>query len=55
MTKKQIMCELDNQTVKLQKGAMQWMVGDIQMILGIKGVGDALGKMIKGKVTGEPE
>lgn len=53
MIKKQIMCELDNQTVKLQKGAMQWIVGDIQMISGIKGVGDALGKMIKGKVTGE--
>lgn len=53
VTKKQIMCELDNTTVKLQKGAMQWMVGDIQMSSGIKGVGDAVGKVFKGKVTGE--
>lgn len=53
VTKKQIMCSLDNSTVKLQKGAMQWMVGDVQMSSGIKGVGDAVGKMLKGKVTGE--
>lgn len=53
VTKKQIMCELDGGTVKLQKGAMQWFVGDIQMSSGIKGVGDAVGKMFKGKMTGE--
>lgn len=53
VTKKQIMCSLDNSTVKLQKGAMQWMVGNVQMSSGIKGVGDAVGKMLKGKVTGE--
>lgn len=53
VTKKQILCELSDQTIRLQRGAMQWMVGDIQMSSGIKGVGDAIGKMFKGRVTGE--
>ena len=37
----------------LQAGAMQWMAGDVQATTGLKGVGDFLGKMVKGAVTKE--
>ena len=32
---------------------MQWMVGDVKATTGVKGVGDLLGKAIRGKATGE--
>ena len=32
---------------------MQWMVGDVHATSGIKGVGDLLGKAVRGKVTKE--
>jgi uncharacterized protein (AIM24 family) len=32
---------------------MQWMVGDVNANTGIKGVGDFLGKAMRGSVTGE--
>lgn len=32
---------------------MQWMVGNVKATTGIKGVGDLLGKAVRGKVTGE--
>ena len=32
---------------------MQWMVGDVNATTGVKGVGDFLGKAVRGKVTGE--
>lgn len=51
--RRQLLCELDGNGVTLSPGAMQWMVGDIKQTTGIKGVGDALGKMVGGKVTGE--
>ena len=51
--KRQVLCKLDNSTVKLQAGAMQWMVGDVHATTGIKGVGDFFGKAVRGKVTGE--
>ena len=37
----------------VQSGAMQWMVGNVKATTGIKGVGDLLGKAVRGKVTGE--
>ena len=30
--KRQVLCKLDNSTVKLQAGAMQWITGDVEMI-----------------------
>ena len=32
---------------------MQWMVGNVKAVTGIKGVGDFFGKAVRGKVTGE--
>ncbi len=40
-------------TATIQSGAMQWMLGDIEMTTGIKGAGDLFGKMVRGAVTGE--
>ena len=51
--RRQVLCELNNTGVKLQAGAMQWMLGNINMSSGIKGAGDFLGKMVASKVTGE--
>lgn len=53
MRRRQVLCELDNNAVAIQAGAMQWFGGGIKQTSGIKGVGDAVGKLIKGKVTGE--
>lgn len=53
--KRQLVCDLSKSRggVVVQAGAMQWMLGDVQMTSGIKGAGDMIGKMFKGKVTGE--
>ena len=51
--KRQVLCELDNTSIKLQAGAMQWQTGNISMNSDVSGVGDFFGKMIKGAVTGE--
>lgn len=51
--KRQALCYLNNSAVKLQAGAMQWMSGAIEMNSGVTGVGNLLGKMVKGAVTGE--
>ena len=40
-------------TATIQSGAMQWMLGDIEMTTGIKSAGDLFGKMVRGAVTGE--
>ena len=47
------MCDLSQANVTVQSGAMQWMVGNVKATTGIKGVGDLLGKAVRGKVTGE--
>ena len=47
------MCDLSKANVTVQSGAMQWMVGNVKATTGIKGVGDLLGKAVRGKVTGE--
>ncbi len=51
--KRQLICSLGQTGVTTQAGAMQWMIGDVNATTGIKGVGDLLGKAVRGKVTGE--
>lgn len=51
--KRQLVCSLDQSNVTIQAGAMQWMLGDVKATTGIKGVGDFLGKAVRGKATGE--
>ena len=50
---KQLICDLKISPVVLQKGAMQWLVGDVKASTGIKGIGDFIGKGIMSKVTNE--
>lgn len=51
--KRQVVCDLGKARVTVQSGAMQWMVGNVKAVTGIKGVGDFFGKAVRGKVTGE--
>lgn len=51
--KRQLVCDLKQANVTIQAGAMQWMLGNVNATTGIKGVGDFLGKAIRGKATGE--
>ena len=51
--KRQAVIELDKSEFTVSAGAMQWMLGSIQTNSDIKGVGDFLGKAIKGSVTKE--
>ena len=52
--RRQVVIELnDNNSAIIQAGAMQWMAGDVQATTGIKGVGDLVGKIVKGAVTKE--
>ena len=51
--KRQVLCDLAQADITVQAGAMQWMVGDVKSTTGVKGVGDLLGKAIRGKATGE--
>ena len=51
--KRQVLCDLGQADITIQAGAMQLMVGDVKATTGVKGVGDLLGKAIRGKATGE--
>ena len=51
--KRQVLCELNGNSIKVQAGSMQWMGGNIEMSSDVKGVGSFLGKLVKGAVTGE--
>lgn len=51
--KRQAICDLSQTNITLQSGAMQWTVGNVNATTGIKGVGDFLGKAVRGKMTGE--
>ncbi len=51
--KRQLVCELSQANITIQSGAMQWMLGNVSATTGIKGMGDLLGKAIRGKVSGE--
>lgn len=51
--KRQVLIQLNNSACKTQAGAMQWVAGNITTTSGVSGVGNFLGKMVKGAVTGE--
>ncbi len=52
--KRQVICDLSKSAgIVCQSGAMQWTVGNVNATTGVKGAGDFLGKLVKGKVTGE--
>ena len=51
--KRQLVCGLSVSNVTVQAGAMQWMLGDVRATTGVKGVGDLLGKAVRGKMSGE--
>lgn len=51
--KRQVVCDLSKSGVVCQAGAMHWSVGNVNMTSGVKGIGDFLGKSLKGKLTGE--
>lgn len=51
--RRQLVCNLAASPVTIQSGAMQWMAGNVTATTGVKGVGDLIGKAIKGSVTGE--
>ena len=51
--KRQVLCNLSGNAVKVQAGAMQWTVGNVSMNSGITGAKDFFGKMLKSAVTGE--
>ena len=51
--KRQLICDLSKANITIQAGAMQWMLGNVNATTGVKGVGDFLGKAMRGKVTGE--
>lgn len=52
--RRQVVIDIDREhSAIIQAGAMQWMSGNVQATSGVKGVGDFLGKAIKGAVTKE--
>ena len=51
--RRQLTADLNKAPITLQAGAMQFMLGNVEMTTGMTGVGDYLGKKIRGSVTGE--
>ena len=51
--RRQVLINLNNSSVKVQAGAMQWMAGPVEAKSGVKGVGDLIAKKIKSSVTKE--
>lgn len=51
--KRQVICDVSRSSITLQAGAMQWTVGAVNAVTGVKGVGDLFGKALRGSVTGE--
>ena len=51
--RRQVIAQLDNSSLTMQAGALQWMTGKIEVKTDVKGVGDFLGKVVKGAVTKE--
>jgi uncharacterized protein (AIM24 family) len=52
MRNKQLMVELNNSEVMLSAGAMQYMIGNIEMTSGVKGVGGLMRNIVSSAVTG---
>ena len=54
--RRQVVIDIDkDHSAIIQAGAMQWMGGNVRATSGVKGIGDFLGKAIKGAVTKETE
>ena len=51
--KRQLMITLNDESVNIQPGAMQWYVGDVHQTTGLKGIGDTIKKFFNAQVTGE--
>lgn len=51
--KRQVIAELKDQAVILQAGAMQMVMGNIDIATNVKGAGDFMKKFVSSKVTGE--
>ena len=51
--KRQVFVEMNGNGCITQAGAMQWMLGNVNMESGVKGVGNFLGKMASAAVTKE--
>ena len=51
--RRQVVAKIENDSLTMQAGALQWMTGKIEVKTDVKGVGDFLGKMVKGAVTKE--
>ena len=51
--RRQVIANLDDTSFTMQAGALQWMTGKIEVKTDVHGVGDFLGKMVKGAVTKE--
>lgn len=51
--RRQVLVELNNTGCTVQAGAMQWMIGNVNMSSGITGVGNFLGKLASAAVTKE--
>ena len=52
--RRQVVIDIDKEhSAIIQAGAMQWMSGNVQATSGVKGLGDFLGKALKGAVTKE--
>ena len=51
--RRQVIIKMQDDEYITSSGAMQWMAGNIEAKTNIKGVGDFLGKAIKGSVTSE--
>ena len=52
--RRQIVIELNGkESAIIQAGSMQWMAGHVKATTGLKGVGDFVGKMVKGAITKE--
>ncbi|MFQ9516337.1 MAG: AIM24 family protein [Eubacterium sp.] len=51
--RRQVLVEMENSGCIVQAGAMQWMLGNINLSTGVKGVGNFLGKVASAAVTKE--
>ncbi|MDY6065487.1 MAG: AIM24 family protein [Finegoldia sp.] len=51
--RRQLVCDVTKSNITVQSGAMQWVLGDVNVTTGIKGAGDFFKKKIRGSVTGE--
>lgn len=53
--RRQLVCDVSLSDITVQSGAMQWMVGNVSATTGLKGVGDFLGKALRGKSRMNPQ